>query len=91
MTIPDPSSHPEWDQVLWIHMKTGHRYTILYHGLQEASLEPVVIYTLHDEDGPVWVRPAKEFFDGRFVPNRTYVEYSGSGELQINTEMLNDR
>ncbi|QDP65321.1 MAG: hypothetical protein Unbinned200contig1000_61 [Prokaryotic dsDNA virus sp.] len=63
MTIADPSSHPE--RVTWVHKKTGKMYVILHHGLLESSLEPVVIYQQED-GGPVWVRPAEEFFDGRF-------------------------
>jgi len=65
MTLKDPSSHPEPEQV-WIHVKRGSHYKILYHGLFESSLKPMVIYQAHDGNGPVWVRPADEFFDGRF-------------------------
>ena len=65
MTLKDPSSHPEPEQ-LWIHVKTGKHYKILHHGLFENSLKPMVIYQSHDGLGPVWVRPAEQFFDGRF-------------------------
>lgn len=51
--------------IVWTHVKSGERYQILHHGLLEENLQPVVIYQA--EDGPVWVRPASEFFDGRFV------------------------
>lgn len=86
MTIADPSSHAD---VLWIHRKTGERYEILYHGLQEGDLSSVVIYRKWT-GGPVWVRPAEEFFDGRFVPNRSYVEIS-TDDIPMTTEAVNDR
>lgn len=66
MTISDPSSHPS---ITWFHKKTGDEYEILDHGLQEANLEPVVIYK-SVRGGPTWVRPARDFFDGRFVNSR---------------------
>lgn len=60
--IRDPSSQPKggW----WIHRKTGHRYEIVTFALIEATLEPSVVY--RSEKGQVWIRPAHEFFDGRF-------------------------
>jgi hypothetical protein len=86
--LPDPSSHP--DELFWVHTKTGHEYTVLHHGLREKDLCPVVIYQRRNEPhSPVWVRTADEFYDGRFVPNRTYLVYSGT-EPVINTEFLND-
>lgn len=90
MTIADPSSKSMDDEPLfWIHRKSGGKYDLLYHGLMEGDLSPVVIYTSLDKDGPVWVRPAEEFFDGRFVPNRSHIIYSGADPV-INTEYLND-
>ena len=65
MTLKDPSSHPEPEQI-WIHVKTGNHYKILHHGLFESSLKPMVIYQAYDGKGPIWVRPAEQFFDGRF-------------------------
>lgn len=61
--IPDPSSQPKggW----WIHKKTGHRYEIMTFALIEATLEPSVVY--RSQQGQVWIRPAHEFFDGRFM------------------------
>lgn len=64
MTIKDPSSHDN-DQI-WLHVKTGNQYRILHHGLFEGSLKPMVIYQAYDRSGPVWVRSAEQFFDGRF-------------------------
>jgi len=65
MTLKDPSSHPDPKQI-WLHVKTGNYYVILHHGLFESSLKPMVIYQRVDGSGPVWVRPAEQFFDGRF-------------------------
>jgi len=65
MTIADPSSHED-PKKLWLHVKTGCHYKILHHGLNEKDLKPVVIYQAYDGTGPVWVRTAEEFFDGRF-------------------------
>lgn len=60
--IRDPSSQPPFGW--WIHKKTGHRYEIVTFALIEATLEPSVVY--RSEKGQVWIRPAHEFFDGRF-------------------------
>lgn len=59
MTTPDTAQ-------TWLHVKTGNHYKILHHGLFEGSLKQMVIYQSHDGSGPVWVRPAEQFFDGRF-------------------------
>jgi hypothetical protein len=49
------------------HLKSGGEYELLLVGHDEATLNPMVIYrSLDDEE--IWCRPAKEFFDGRFVP-----------------------
>jgi hypothetical protein len=50
---------------IWRHKKTGGYYTHLYNGVLEADLSEVVVYRAH-KDGTVWVRPASEFYDGRF-------------------------
>lgn len=63
--MADPSSHED-PKKLWLHVKTGCHYKILHHGLNEKDLKPVVIYQSYDGTGPVWVRTAEEFFDGRF-------------------------
>lgn len=56
--------------MLYLHVKTGHTYSVLATGVQEADLNVVVLYQRCINGqfvGPIWVRPAKEFFDGRFV------------------------
>lgn len=55
------------------HKKTGGIYRIINIGIQEATLESVVIYS-DASLGTIWVRPAREFFDGRFEI------YTGSAE-----------
>lgn len=50
----------------WRHRKTGGLYEELHRALVERDLTPVVVY--RGEDGQVWVRPAKQFDDGRFEP-----------------------
>jgi hypothetical protein len=43
----------------WKHLKTGHMYMVVATGIQEATLEPVVIYA--GPDGVVWVRALEVF------------------------------
>lgn len=66
MTLRDPSSQSPFQ--LWLHIKTSNLYAVLYHGVEEATLTPIVIYRREDGTGPVWTRPCDEFYDGRFVP-----------------------
>ena len=56
---------PRWEAT-HTHVKSGGKYRVLYHGILEKTLSPVVIY--QGEDGVVWVRPDEEFYDGRFKP-----------------------
>jgi hypothetical protein len=51
----------------WCHVKSGGKYIEIARGQLEATLEPVVIYRAQGSAGRVWVRPAAEFDDGRFV------------------------
>lgn len=60
--ISDISSQPNFGH--WEHMKTKEVYTILAFGNIEKTLEPSVVY--QSSKGQVWIRPASEFFDGRF-------------------------
>lgn len=50
----------------WMHVKTKGVYEIVTFGYLEKDLEPMVIYK-NRKDGTVWIRPYKEFVDGRFV------------------------
>lgn len=55
----------------WKHLKSGGLYVVLHDdATREDDLEPVVVYQAVD-GGRIWVRPAIEFFDGRFVPITT--------------------
>jgi hypothetical protein len=49
-----------------VHRKSGGRYRVLRRGAIERDLTPCVVY--EGADGRVWVRPAAEFDDGRFLP-----------------------
>lgn len=51
---------------IYRHKKTGGLYRVVFsEAVIEATLETAVVYRSVD-DGPVWVRPYAEFFDGRF-------------------------
>lgn len=57
---------PTESKTYWQHRKSGGLYTVLYdNATREHDLEPVVVYRALS-DGRIWVRPATEFFDGRF-------------------------
>lgn len=47
------------------HLKTGGLYRVLLKGKIEADLTEAVAYEA--QDGTVWIRPAAEFYDGRFA------------------------
>lgn len=51
----------------YIHLKTGGEYVLMFMGKIEADGTDAVIYQ-SAITGEVWVRPATEFFDGRFQP-----------------------
>lgn len=46
--------------------ESGGTYEFVCHALLEANCDPVVVYRSVSH-GDYWVRPAKEFFDGRFI------------------------
>lgn len=50
----------------WRHVKTGGVYEVLMHASDEATQYDHVVYRAV-VGGRVWVRPAIEFYDGRFV------------------------
>lgn len=50
---------------IFCHKKSGNFYQVLGFGLIEATETHAVIYQdIHKK--LVWIRPTKEFFDGRF-------------------------
>lgn len=57
----------DFQNVIWTHVKSGGRYQVMNFGLREHDLEPCVIYSREGFVGPVFIRTAMEFFDGRFV------------------------
>lgn len=48
------------------HVKSGGNYTVVCEATIEATMTAAVVYRA-EKDGSVWVRPTKEFCDGRFV------------------------
>ena len=50
--------------MLYRHTKTGGIYSLRMITTREEDLAPVAVY--QDANGMIWVRPAKDFFDGRF-------------------------
>ena len=52
----------------WKHVKTGGIYRIVGSGRMEADGEAGVKYIMYrnTDTGLTWIRPAREFFDGRF-------------------------
>lgn len=51
--------------VLWKHKKGG-LYRIEGFVVIEKGLVPAVAYRSVENDGPTFIRPCAEFFDGRF-------------------------
>lgn len=51
--------------MLFKHVKTGGIYRLQMIATNEADMTPSAIYA-NAETGMIWVRPASEFFDGRF-------------------------
>lgn len=58
--------HVIQDGTRFRHKKTGGTYIVVGAGRIEADLTPCVVYQ-SETDGRIWVRPQKEFNDGRFV------------------------
>jgi hypothetical protein len=60
---------------IYIHNKTKGKYKVLHHGKLEGNLTPVVIYQYLD-NGAIYVRPAEEFYDGRFTKIHAEIKQS---------------
>lgn len=50
----------------FLHKKSGGTYWISDIAYLENNLETMVVYRSYRGDGLIWIRPASEFFDGRF-------------------------
>lgn len=48
------------------HVKTGRDYIVVCEAMIEATMTGAVVYRSVD-GGTAWVRPMREFCDGRFV------------------------
>lgn len=49
----------------FLHVKTGGKYELLMIAQMESDRSRVCVYQSVD-NGFLWVRPEKDFFDGRF-------------------------
>ena len=61
-------------ETLWQHRKSGGVYRIVDFCVIERGLVPSVSYQSVTGQGPKFIRPCEEFFDGRF----TQVEKTGA-------------
>lgn len=55
----------------WRHVKRGTTYRVLFEAAKASSViaaldDMTMVVYQGEADGLVWVRPATEFFDGRF-------------------------
>ena len=64
--------------MLMKHQTSGNVYRVQMLATEEATMEPVVVYSCATT-GMLWTRPAKEFFDGRF---RVYVGATEDDDFQ---------
>lgn len=55
--------------------KKGRHYQVIGEGIIEETGTPAVIYK--NDAGMTWIRPAEEFYDGRFTP----IEEIGSDNI----------
>jgi hypothetical protein len=62
----------EFKGEIYRHVKTGGLYVILGDALIEDGAVCSIVYQSL-ADGQVWVRPTKEFFDGRFTKESAVV------------------
>jgi hypothetical protein len=97
-----PAHHAETEGLLmttrYRHKVRGSTYRVLHQAAKASSIiaaldgMPMVVY-LCEADGVVWVRPATEFFDGRFEqiepPPRSYCQKCGC-ELHGEQAWVND-
>ena len=72
----------------WKHVSTGGLYRIIGFAIQEADMQPVVIY--RNAGGTIWTRPCKEFFDGRFAQEGTHFR-KDDGDIRRESQRANIR
>lgn len=73
-TLPTPmpsraaidATTPEQRERIVRHRRSGQLYQELHRGSLHADGTVMVVY--RDENGRVWIRPAKQFDDGRYAP-----------------------
>ena len=74
--------------MLFLHIKSGHVYQYMSLTIIEATLEPGVMYCAPGFEDMPFIRPASEFFDGRFkvfVPANSFTEgyFDANGAAQF--------
>lgn len=69
---------------IYCHQKTGKKYEFLGMALWEPTKQTAVIYRCMESE-MVWIRPATEFFDGRFqivLPEQKTPTFAPKKELK---------
>ena len=65
---------------VWRHSKTMKDYNIRCFAVDEATLNPIVVYQEVGGAGAIWSRSCAEFFDGRFQQVQWNVTAGGGGK-----------
>ena len=81
--------------MLFLHVKSGHVYQYLALTVIEATMEPGVMYCAPGFEDMPFIRPAREFFDGRFkvfVPANSFTEghFDANGRAQFGLESVEE-
>ena len=63
---------------IYKHLKTGCHYLLIGKAKLEWNLNPVIVYKSLEND-KLWVRPEKEFFDGRFIEVKYHLQNNYTG------------
>lgn len=79
--------------MMFLHLKTSHVYEIVGLTVIEATMEPAVRYCPLGLPEHEFIRPASEFFDGRFkvfiprgVSTPGYLDAKGRGQFTEPTD-----
>ncbi len=64
--VPEKNTPEEMPLELYRHAETGGIYEVICNAYDESTKELMVVYR-NVENGVPWVKPAKEFNDGRFT------------------------
>lgn len=69
--IDEAELNIEISRYVYKHTKTGNYYFVIGEGTLENTLEEAIVYK-DIKSGRVWIRPKKEFMDGRFEKVNRY-------------------